>query len=68
MNPVTKQKIIIILVLLIASMYYFITVESGIGRIISMVVLVFLAYYLGRQHQYLINQGELNYLKSNQKQ
>lgn len=55
-----NQKILLLLVGLIASMYYFITVkDDGIQRIISMLVLAVLSYLLGRQHQNKIDTSNL---------
>ena len=56
----TNTKILLLLVALIASMYYWITgTLDGMQRIISMLVLVILAYLLGRSHQEKIKSGEI---------
>lgn len=56
--------LLILLILLVASMYYWINVKSGIEKIISMLVLVIVAYWLGRFHGKLI--GESNIVRNYQ--
>jgi hypothetical protein len=51
----SNQKILVLLVGLIISMYYWVTVGNGIEKIISMLVMVVLSYLLGREHSNKIN-------------
>ena len=55
----SNQKMLLLLIALIASMYYWIQVGNGMERIISMIVLVIIAYLLGRTHQSKIDLHNL---------
>lgn len=59
-----NQKMLLLLIGLIISMYYWITTEEGIQRIISMFALVTISYLLGKFHNQKIMEGELQYEKS----
>jgi len=60
-----KIKIIVLLLALIGSMYYFITVKDGtFERAGSMILISAIAYYLGRVHGQVIKQGEIKYENS----
>lgn len=55
----TTLKILILLIVLIGSMYYWINADRGIERIVSMLGLVIISYLLGRAHQNKINGTSL---------
>ena len=59
-----NQKMILLFIPLVVGMFFWVTVDNGLQRIISLFVLVTLSFLLGKEAQKKIQVGEMKYAMS----
>lgn len=62
----TNQKLIILLIALIGSMFWWINVKDGIEKVIAMLIMVSLSYWIGRIQGEVIGESNKNGISQSQ--